>query len=60
MNLTCIADATLCPNDFYKMDSKYCVPITWCPSNYFIDETLMTCLAQCDRTEYTNTDTKKC
>ncbi len=37
MNISCISDSTLCPNDFYKMDAKYCVPVTWCPSNYFID-----------------------
>ncbi len=60
MNISCIDDVTPCPNDFYKMDSKACVPITWCPANYYIDDKIKTCSLKCDRKKYTHVKTKKC
>ena len=42
------------------MDAIACVPVTWCPTNYFIDETEKTCSANCDRTKYTQISTKMC
>ena len=60
MNASCIPNVEKCPNDLYKMDSKECVPFTWCPSNYFKDETLKTCSAQCSRDKYVDSSTRTC
>ena len=43
MNSSCIDNVEKCPNDLYKMDFKECVPVTWCPSTYYKDESLKLC-----------------
>jgi hypothetical protein len=58
--LICINDTTFCPNDFFKMDGKYCIPQSQCPSNYFIDLAERICASSCPVEKYVDSDTKTC
>ena len=42
------------------MDYKQCIPMTWCPSNYYKDVTLKTCSTECSREKYIDENEKKC
>lgn len=58
--LTCINDTAYCPNDFFKMDGKYCIPQSQCPSHYFIDQVKRVCASSCPAEKYVDNETKTC
>ena len=60
MRSSCIENVEKCPNDLYKMDSKECVPMTWCPATYYKDETLKVCSSSCSREKYIDEANKLC
>lgn len=58
--LTCINDVTFCPNDFYKMDGKYCIPQSQCPESYYIYQSQHICSTSCPADKYVDTENKRC
>ena len=60
MRKSCIVNQDRCPNELYKLNSKECVPSTWCPATYYRDENIKTCSSSCSRDKYVNKVERTC